>query len=365
MTRARYQQVSLQDTPYYHCISRCVRRAYLCGDDPITGKNFDHRKQWLVSRIKMLATHFSVDICAYAIMSNHYHLVLFVNEQQAEGWDDIEVVKRWTALFPRNAALVATLQENKSSKAAEKRLQQQISLWRERLMDISWFMRCVNETVAREANREDECSGRFWEGRFKSQALLDEKALVTCMAYVDLNPIRAGITNSLENSDYTSIQERLIHQATKTKNRSYRQRRLLSRRTTKHLVGHQSRGSQAKLRLMPKIEGVAKKALPITQQSYCDLLDSTCKAIYPSEYSALRVTGTLDEKNRLLNDLGISAASWLKSVTTFHRHYSVAAGSESALVHFHESRINSGVNLKHPRKWIRGVNSSRLLYGSS
>ena len=365
MTRARYQQVSLQDTAYYHCISRCVRRAYLCGDDPVTGKNFDHRKQWLVSRIKTLAAQFSIEICAYAIMSNHYHLVLFVNEQQARDWDDAEVVKRWTALFPRNATLVATLQKNNYSKAASRRLQQQIDLWRERLMDISWFMRCVNETVARQANREDECSGRFWEGRFKSQALLDEKALVTCMAYVDLNPIRAGITDSLENSDFTSIQERLIHHAKKVKNQSYRQHRLLARRTTKHLVGRQSGGKQAKLRVMSEMEGVAKKALPITPQSYFDLLEATCKALHPEEYSAHRITDTLDEKNRLLNELGISAESWLKSVTTFHRHYSVAAGSESALIHFHESRIKSGVSLKHPRKWIRGINSSRLLYGST
>ena len=365
MTRARYQQVSLQDTAYYHCISRCVRRAYLCGDDPVTGKNFDHRKQWLVSRIKTLAAQFSIDICAYAIMSNHYHLVLFVNEQQARDWDDAEVVKRWTALFPRNATLVATLQKNNYSKASSRRLQQQIDLWRERLMDISWFMRCVNETVARQANREDECSGRFWEGRFKSQALLDEKALVTCMAYVDLNPIRVGITDSLENSDFTSIQERLIHHAKKVKNRSYRQYRLLTRRATKHLVGRQSGGKQAKLRVMSEMEGVAKKALPITPQSYFDLLEATCKALHPEEYSVQRITDTLAEKNRLLNELGISAESWLKSVTTFHRHYSVAAGSESALIHFHKSRIKLGVSLKHPRKWIRGINSSRLLYGST
>ena len=365
MTRARYQQVSLQDTPYYHCISRCVRRAYLCGDDSVTGKNFDHRKQWLVSRIKTLAAQFSIEICAYAIMSNHYHLVLFVNEQQVGEWDDSEVVKRWTALFPRNAALIATLQKNKSSKAAQKRVQQQISLWRERLMDISWFMRCVNEIVARQANREDECSGRFWEGRFKSQALLDEKALVTCMAYVDLNPIRAGITDSLENSDFTSIQERLIYHAKKVKNRSYRQHRLLTRRTAKHLVGRQSGGKQAKLRLMSEMEGVAEEGLSITPQSYFDLLEVTCKALHQEEYLAHRITNTLDEKNRLLNELGISAESWLKSVTTFHRHYSVAAGSESALIHFHESRIKSGVNLKHSRKWIRGINSSRLLYGST
>jgi len=130
-------------------------------------------------------------------------------------------------------------------------------------------------------------------------------------------------------------------------------------------VGRQSGGKQAKLRLMSEMEGIAEKALPITPQSYFDLLETTCKALQPGEYSAHRITDTLDEKNRLLNDLGISAESWLKSVATFHRHYSVAAGTESALVRFHASRIKSGVSLKHPHKWIRGVKSSRLLYGSS
>ena len=101
-------------------------------------------------------------------------------------------------------------------------MKNQISLWRGRLSDISWFMRCLNETVARRANKEDDCKGRFWEWRFKSQALLDEKALVTCMAYVDLNPIRLGISESLDSSDFTSIQERLVNHAKKVKNRSYR-----------------------------------------------------------------------------------------------------------------------------------------------
>lgn len=169
MTRARYQQVSVEDTPYYHCISRCVRRAYLCGDDAVTGKNFDHRKQWLVNRIKYLAAQFSIDICAYAIMSNHYHLVLYVNQQRSDDWSDEEVIKRWTQLFPRNASLIETLQKNKSALAAQKQLQLNVDLWRQRLADISWFMRCINESIARQANREDECSGRFWEGRFKSQ----------------------------------------------------------------------------------------------------------------------------------------------------------------------------------------------------
>ena len=211
MTRARYQQVSLQDTPYYHCISRCVRRAYLCGDDPVSGKNFDHRKQWLVTHIKQLAAHFSMEICAYAVMSNHYHLVLYVNQAQAEAWTDNEVIERWTAVFPRNGALIETLLKNKTTRAAQRQLQKNVSLWRQRLMDISWFMRCLNETLARAANREDECRGRFWEGRFKSQALLDNRALLACMAYVDLNPIRAAIAKTPEQSDYTSIQERIEH----------------------------------------------------------------------------------------------------------------------------------------------------------
>lgn len=208
MPTARKDQVNLNLCRYYHCVSRCVRRAFLCGQDSLTGRQFDHRKQWLVSLMHELAHVFAVRICAYAVMSNHYHLVLYVDTEQAQSWSHQEVTYRWSQLFPMSKAqtyLKLNLDFDNLSDAQASF----IDLWRQQLMDISWFMRKLNETIARKANKEDECTGRFWEGRFKSQALLDDSALLACMAYVDLNPIRAGINQTPETSDFTSIQQRI------------------------------------------------------------------------------------------------------------------------------------------------------------
>ncbi|MCE9854385.1 transposase, partial [Shewanella chilikensis] len=119
------------------------------------------------------------------------------------------VIERWTELFSGNPVAAKFLKGDSLSEGERILLDTLISDWQERLGSISWFMRCLNEDIARKANREDGCKGVFWEGRFKSQALLDEQALLACMMYVDLNPIRAGIADSLQTSDYTSIQERI------------------------------------------------------------------------------------------------------------------------------------------------------------
>jgi putative transposase len=201
MTTSRASQVHVETTAYYHCISRCVRQAYLCGRDEHSGKSFDHRKQWLVDRLTRLSSVFAIDVCAFAVMSNHFHLVLRVDKARAQSWDEDEVIRRYGKLFRASKAQLGLL----SGKARMER----IALWRARLWDLSWMMRGLNEHIARQANKEDGCTGRFWEGRFKSQALLDEAGLLTCMAYVDLNPVRAGAAKSLEGSDFTSIQSRL------------------------------------------------------------------------------------------------------------------------------------------------------------
>ena len=209
MTRARNQLISLDTTPYYHTISRCVRRAFLCGEDTLTGKNYEHRKQWAIDRLRELSGVFAIDICAYAIMSNHYHLVLRINSQKADAWSDAQVIERWGKLF-KIPLLVTRYQSGGTTSQAEKsKARAIIKDWQERLSDISWFMRSLNEYLARQANEEDQCTGRFWEGRFKSQALLDEAAVLTCMSYVDLNPVRAGMAETPEESDFTSIQQRI------------------------------------------------------------------------------------------------------------------------------------------------------------
>ena len=209
MTRARKSIIDLAATPYYHVISRCVRRAYLCGEDEVSGKNFEYRRQWIEDRIKFLASVFAIDICAFAIMQNHYHIVLKVQTHQTKEWSDLEVIERWRNLYNADSVLVDLFLNDDATGAQICEAKNIINGWRTNLSSISWFMKNTNQYIACMANKEDGSTGHFWQSRFKSQALLDEAALLSCMAYVDLNPIRAGIATNLDDSDFTSIQERI------------------------------------------------------------------------------------------------------------------------------------------------------------
>ena len=200
MTIPRATIVSLENTQWYHCVSRCVRRAYLCGRDDASGKDFSHRRGWIAERIKTLSNVFCIDVAGYAVMSNHYHVVVHINRDKAQGLSDREVLERWCRLFRGSELVQKFMNQQEIAPHEQVSLKGEIEEIRERLYNLSWFMRCLNEYVARMANKEDGVKGRFWEGRFKSQALLDEKALLAALAYVDLNPVRAGIAKLPEES---------------------------------------------------------------------------------------------------------------------------------------------------------------------
>ena len=186
-----------------------LRRAYLSGFDQYTTQSYEHRHGWLEYKLLKTADIFAIKLCAYAVMSNHYHVVLHVRPDISKSWSEVDVARRWSKLFNGTLFLQRLLNGEPLKEYEWTVLRRDIKRWRRRLTDISWFMRFVNEAIARQANKEDRCTGRFWEGRFKSQALLDESALLSCMTYVDLNPIRAGMAKTPETSSHTSIHRRL------------------------------------------------------------------------------------------------------------------------------------------------------------
>ena len=204
MPLPRHLLVSDDRPGAYHIVSRCVRRAYLCGDHAA------HRRTWVRDLIRDAAGAFAIDVLAYAVMSNHLHIVVLTDPDRVPAWTPAEVAARWASAHPRtghNGHPQAWSPAEIAEKAADSAW---IETTRHRLRSLSWFMKCIKERLARRANRDDGCTGHFWEGRFHSVPLLDQAAVIAAMAYVDLNPIRAAMADRPESSDYTSIQDRCV-----------------------------------------------------------------------------------------------------------------------------------------------------------
>ncbi len=318
----RKSLVSVDTTPSYHVVSRCVRRTFLFG--VVDNKDFSHRRDAIVARLAELTQLFCIDISAYAIMSNHYHLVVRIQKQRALDLSLAEVITRWRALFSLPFFAQRYADNDIMSDAELDEAMRQIELRRARLYDLSWFMRCLNEPIARMANAEDDCTGHFWEGRFKSHALLDERAELQAMAYVDLNPIRAQLADSLECSDFTSIQTRL----------------------------HQSQSTMKPL-LLP-FAGDSHRAnnpehIPYNITEYIQLLDWTGRQISAGKPGHIK-----DDIPPIFTRLKMSTAAWLNNCQHLEHTYHRVIGSSARLQEFCN-------RVKQQR--VVGITAARLAFG--
>lgn len=339
MGYSRKSLICLEDTPYYHVVARCVRRAWLWGYDTYAAKDYSHRKAWVLQRLRCLADIFSIDLCAYAIMSNHYHLVLRVDRQRMARWTHAEVVTRWTQLFSM-PPLIERWRDGRLSAAEQMIAEGMIERWRLRLIDISWYMRCLNEYLARRTNAEDECTGRFWEGRFKSQALLDEAGLLTAMSYVDLNPVRAGIAATPEESEFTSIYarlQRLRDQSPTHPPTSERQ----------HRSGQPGHLSQPPLLAFSDSADSGCSNIPMRFLDYLQLLDWTGRRRRAGKQDAMK-----QDLPSILTRLEIEPNWWLQTMRPGGNRFGRAIGGFERL-QSHARRLG--------QSWIRGLQAARRL----
>ncbi|MFN7845125.1 MAG: transposase [Pirellula sp.] len=253
----RSEQFRHDEIAIVHCIQRCVRRAFLAGDDNVSGIDYSYRREWIRRRFESLASVFAIDVLSYAILSNHVHVILRNRPDVVASLTDEEVAIRWLRVFPGRRIeehLAEPSQVDVQRVLSDADLLAKI---RTRLSDISWFMRALAEPIARMANSQDQCTGRFWEGRFKAQRIVDDAGLLACAMYVDLNPIRAAMAEDLENSLHTSVYDRIeAEKGNKIPSAAFD---LLPITQEESIVQRRKSVAQQRLDLKVKNKGIAKR----------------------------------------------------------------------------------------------------------
>ncbi|MFN9035575.1 MAG: transposase [Planctomyces sp.] len=356
---ARVEVFATDEVAIVHVMNRTVRRCFLLGYDPITGRNYDHRKVWIDEQLVDQARHFGIDLLCQAIMSNHVHLVLRSRPDVVQEWSDEEVARRWLMLCPerrdenRRPMEPTEFEINRIVNNKEK-----LASLRSRLSDISWWMRLLCQHIAQRANREDGEVGKFWQARYRAVRLLDEIAILSCAAYVDLNPIRAAMAQTISKSDFTSAQKRsrgLALQSQKdiqpepalpdglsgTTPAAVRKCQVaaVDLRSAQHLAPVELNERNGQPGPDGNRDGVRcsnKGFLPMSTAQYLSLLEWTTRQQRVTE--ACRKPKQI---RRLFKRLGISAKVWSELVRNFGRLFSIVAG-KPAVVDSHRSR--SGVH---------------------
>jgi len=329
---ARVEVFDADEVAIVHVINRTVRRCFLMGDDPLTGKNYGHRKVLMERELEHLAQCFSIDLLCYAIMSNHFHLVLRSRPDVVAQWDDRQVARRWLMLCPKRRDAKHRPEEPNDSelnKITNDRVK--LKAIRSRLSDISWWMSFLSQKIAQRANREDGENGKFWQARYRAVRLLDETAILACAAYVDLNPIRAAMAQTIETSDFTSGKQRAIALQAEVNEPS----------SLEHAVGKTSKPIAQSLcpltidELKDAIGACCHSAghrasdkgfLPMSVASYLELLDWTARELRSDKRSATPASAA-----PIFERLGIDADIWCELTRDFGKLFSTVAGKPKVI----------------------------------
>jgi REP element-mobilizing transposase RayT len=346
MTTARHTVVDVDEVGVYHCHSRCVRRAFLCGVDDYSGRNYEHRRAWIADRLKELASAYAMEVFSYSVMSNHLHVVVRNRPDLAKAWTAAEVARRWRTVFPKRDGQGLAEPPGEEAIAAFVADAQRVQTCRRRLGDISWFMRCLNEPIARRANREDKCTGRFWEGRFKCERLADEGAMLACMAYVDLNPVRARMADTLEDSAFTSVYERLMAKRAK--------RRLQEAGGIDHptpaqraLIGRE-RAASRRADWLLDLDGAESPFFGVDTDWYLSLVEWTGQNIREDKPGYIPVG-----LRSVLERFDLDAENWAGNVESYGSLFYRFAGKLEAIM----ARARA-----KGHRWLRGRAGSQRLY---
>lgn len=314
MTTPRCNTV-VDEESCYHCISRCVRRAYLYGQDSYSGKNYDHRKDWVRDRLQFLVAVFCIEVLACALMDNHLHLLIRTQPDFLQALSSWDIARLWLTLYPPPHGQ-ATGEEIGALAQDSKR----IAILRKRLGSVSWFMKSLNEFIACKANKEDDCKGRFWEGRFRCQRICGESALLGCAVYIDLNPIRAKQAQTPEESKFTSAYERI---------------ELLKKGD-----------SEEHLWLAPIQDTEKKKGfLSISLKEYLSILDETGRVIKKNKRGA--ISSSLEP---ILVRLGLKPCGWIRLVEELGNAFSCVIGDKDSI---RQAALSAG------KQWFKGLQAAK------
>ena len=355
---ARVEVFAADEIAVVHVMNRTVRRCFLFGSDNVTRRNYDHRKQWLDDLLVQLAKYFAIDLLSSAILSNHFHLLLRSRPDAVKQWSDTEVAWRWLMLCPRQRD--SQRQPIEPTEFEINRIvnnPEKLATIRSRLSDISWWMRLLSQHIAQRANKEEGETGKFFQARYRAVRMLDEAAIAACSAYIDLNPIRSGLAESIETSDHTSAQKRscdlqakaiatIIESAAAQATPAATEIRTESPQPAPTRPDYARHLSPIDLQESTKTPGpdlhVAgdrcsnKGFLPMSTEKYLKLLEWTASQIVYDRYN--KTESRPPEVDPFLNQLGLNESTWCALVRDFGRLFSLVAGKPHLIATYQPAR---------------------------